>query len=215
MKNILKIILPAILLAAFSVQAQTLKIATVDMARVFTNFYKTKFAQADLDDKKNQFFKEEGDMQQSFNKAKADYTTLVAAANDQSLSQEERDKKKQAAMAQLADLQKQQATIEQYERANSENIASQIKRVHDKLLVEIRDVINAKAKAGGYNLVIDSTAETVNVTPIVLYDNGTPDLSDDVIKQLNIGAPIDLNKPDSAPASTPMSPPPLLMTNRF
>jgi outer membrane protein len=215
MKNILRILLPAMLLVAFSVQAQTLKIATVDLGKVFTNFYKTKLAQADLDDRKNQIFKDENGMNEELIKGQTDWKALVAASADQSLSQDERDKKKQAADAKLKDLQDKQAALDQYIRINRQNLADQFQRMRDKLLAEIRETVNAKAKAGSYNLVIDSAAETVNATPVIVYNSGAPDLTEDVIKQLNVGAPIDLTKPVSIPAPTPMSPPSLLTTNRF
>ncbi|HXE43148.1 MAG TPA: OmpH family outer membrane protein [Candidatus Baltobacteraceae bacterium] len=205
--------IPAILLATFigaTAQAQTLKIATVDLGKVFTNYYKTKLAQGDLDNRKNQIFKDENSMLEDLKKGDTDYKALLASASDQALSQDERDKKKQAADAKLKQLQDSKAALDSYDRSAKQNLADQFQRMRDKLLIEIREIVNAKAKAGGYNLVIDSAAETVNATPVVIYNNSQADLTDDVIKQLNTGAPIDLN----SPAFAPMSAPSLLSTNR-
>lgn len=214
MKNIFKIILTAILLVSFSsvLQAQTLKIATVDLGKVFTNYYKTKLAQADLDDRRTQIFKDENSMLEDLKKGDADYKTLVAAASDQALSQDERDKKKQAADAKLKELQDSKAALDQYDRVNKQNLADQFQRMREKLLAEIRAAVNTKAKAAGYNLVFDSAAETVNATPVIVYNNAQADLTDEVIKQLNIGAPIDVT---SKPASTPTTAPSLMTTNGF
>jgi hypothetical protein len=55
--------------------------------------------------------------------------------------------------------------------------------------------VTTKAKAAGYTLVVDSSADTSNQTPVVLYTDGQNDLTATVLAQLNAGAPIDLNKP--------------------
>ena len=61
MKHILRTIFPAVLLLAFfsgSALAQT-RIATVDLGNAFTNYYKTKLAQATIQDSANQLTKDE------------------------------------------------------------------------------------------------------------------------------------------------------------
>ena len=62
--------------------------------------------------------------------------------------------------------------------------------MREKILGAIRDIINAKAKATGYSLVIDVAAESVNQTPVVMYNNGDNDITGAVLKELNASAPI-------------------------
>jgi len=63
--------------------------------------------------------------------------------------------------------------------------------------------VTTKAKAGGYTLVFDTAAETVNGTMTIVYTSGDNDLTDAVLSQLNAGAPIDVTK------SAVTTPPPL------
>jgi Skp family chaperone for outer membrane proteins len=59
------------------------------------------------------------------------------------------------------------------------------------LVTEIQKVVADRAKAEGYTLVLNSAT-----TEVVVYSaTGVNDLSDEVIKQLNAGAPIDLTAP--------------------
>jgi hypothetical protein len=44
-------------------------------------------------------------------------------------------------------------------------------------------------------LVIDAEPDTANATAAVVYSSGENDLTDEVLKQLNASAPIDLSKP--------------------
>ena len=78
------------------------------------------------------------------------------------------------------------------------------------VLTDIQAAVSAKAKADGYTLVIDTAAETVNGTPVVIYNGGANDLTAAILGQLNVGAPIDVTSPDS----TLMSAPSLMDTNR-
>ena len=67
--------------------------------------------------------------------------------------------------------------------------------MRENILTEIRNTVNAKAKAGGYALVMDTAAESVNNTPVILFTNGENDLTDAVLSQLNAGAPLETPKP--------------------
>ena len=62
MRNILRTILPAVLLLTFlsgSALAQS-KIATVDLQKLFDNYWKTKQAQAAIQDRVAQLAKDDG-----------------------------------------------------------------------------------------------------------------------------------------------------------
>jgi outer membrane protein len=214
MKNILRTIFPAMLLMTFlsgSALAQT-KVATVDLGKLFKNYYTTKLAQANLDDRKSQVEKDESGMVEDLKKGDTEYKALLVAANDQAMAPDERDKKKQAADAKLKQLQDSKAALDQYDRSAKANLADQFQRMRDKILAEIQTAVNTKAKAAGYALVLDSAAETVNATPMVVYNAGQTDLTDDVLKQLNAGAPIDLNSTNSIFSSPTPS---MLSTNRL
>lgn len=201
MKYILSLFLSAVLLVVLSAghasaQTQTAKIATVDLGKVFTNFYKTKMAQVSLDASKNQILKDENTMLEDLKKGEGDYKLLLAAANDQALSADQRDKKKVAADAKLKDLQDSKAALDEYDRSAKSRLSDQFQRMRDKILTEIRETVSTKAKAAACTLVLDSAAETVNGTPVVIYNNsGAADLTDEVLKALNAGAPIDVTAP--------------------
>jgi outer membrane protein len=206
--KILRTIIPTFLLLAFLTTpalAQT-KIATVDLEKLFHDYYKTKLAQASIQEKAAQLDKDDKDMKDDFTKQQTDYQTLLGQANDQAISAEERDKRKQAAADKLKELESSKAAIDQYERQAQSTLGEQRQRMRDDILVEIKAAVNVKAKAGGFDLVIDSTAETVNGTAMVLYSSGENDLTDAVLAQLNAGAPIDMTKP----AATTTAPPPLV-----
>ena len=203
MRNVFRTILPAVLLMTLlggSALAQT-KIATVDLKKLFDNYYKTKLAQAAIQDRAAQLDKDDKSMKDDLKKGSDAYEQLLQQANDQALSPDERDRRKQAAADKLKELQASKTAVDQFERQAQTTLSEQRQRMRDNILTEIKAAVITKAKTGGFTLVFDSAAETVNGTQAIVYTSGENDLTDAVLAQLNAGAPIDVSKP--APASVP------------
>ena len=88
MKLILKRLVPGLLLFGLlttSALAQT-RIATVDLRKLFENYYKTKIADAALKDRAAEMDKSHNEMLNDWKKAKEEYQKLLMAANDQAIS---------------------------------------------------------------------------------------------------------------------------------
>jgi outer membrane protein len=208
MKNILRTVLPAMVLMVFmgsSALAQT-KIATVDLRKLFDNYYKTKLAQAAIQERAAQLDKDDKSMKDDLKKGSDDYQKLLQQANDQALSADERDRRKQSADDKLKQLQASKAAIDQFERQAQTTLGEQRQRMRDNILVEIKAAVSTKAKAAGDTLVIDTAAETVNGTMAVVYSVGDNDLTDAILTQMNAGAPIDLTKPAAPPPTLTNTP---------
>src|SRR5207247_360789 len=131
-----------------------------------------------------------------FDTAKEDYQKLLQGAYDQSLSAEEREKRKKSAEDKLKQLKEMEDELKKLDRSAAQERDERRKRVRDNLLADINSIVTAKAKAAGYSLVIDTEAETVNGTKLVLYSTMENDLTEEVLKQLNAGAPADSSKPE-------------------
>ena len=80
----------------------------------------------------------------------------------------------------------------QFERQAQATLAAQTQRMRTDIIQEITTVVTTKAKAAGYTMVIDNAAQSLNQTPVLLYNDGLNDLTAAILAQLNAGAPIDL-----------------------
>jgi outer membrane protein len=209
MKLLRTIIFTGSLLAFLSVPAlaQT-KIATVDLRKLFDGYWKTKQVQTALNDRKTQLDNDDKSMRDDLKKGSDEYQKLLVQANDQAISAEQRDKRKQAAADKLKQLQDSRNAIDQFERQAQITLSEQSQRMRDNLLSDIKAAVAAQAKVASYALVIDAAAETANATTAVVYSNGENDLTDAVLKRLNAGAPI-----GTTPAPVVASPSSLLGTN--
>ena len=175
-------------LAAFSASAQG-KIGTIDLRKVFDDYHKTKTADAGLKERAADLDKERKTMLEGYQKSKEEYEKALNSTTDQAVSADERDKRKKTAESKLLELRAKEQEITQFDREARSNLDEQQRRMRDKILEEIRAVINVKAKAAGYGLILDSASESANRTPVVLYTSGETDLTTAVLEQLNVNAP--------------------------
>ncbi len=199
-----KLILTFSLLVALAgvASAQT-RIASVDLSKVFTDYWKTKQATLALEERKADLIKELESLNEDKKKLLEQYQRLNAEANDQAVSPEEREKRKKATEAKLRELKDSDESIKQFTARSDTDLKSQFQRMRNNVLGEIKETVNAKAKAGGYSLVLDSAAETINGTRVFLYSNGENDLTTVVLEQLNAAAPAEILKPAAKPAANP------------
>lgn len=165
------------------------RLGVIDLKRVFDGYYKTQAADADLKKRGAELEKDAKALRDQLQKAADDYKRALDEANDQALSADEREKRKKAAEGKLLEIKTHQQTLEDFDRTARTSLAEQERSLREKILTEIRTVINARAKAAGYSLVVDTAAETINRTPVVLFHNGENDLTSTVLSELNAAAP--------------------------
>ena len=184
----------ALALTGLTASAQT-RIATVDLEQLFKKYYKTQEADAALKERATDFDKEYKGLRDELKKAGEDYQKLLADANDQAVSAEERAKRKKIAEDKLKSIRDSEDTAVQFERNARATLDEQRRRMRDKVLDIIKTSITGRAKAAGYSLVVDTSALTINNTPVVLYSSGENDLTAAVLEQLNASAPVEAAKP--------------------
>ena len=193
LKKHLLMAVASLALVTHAVQAQT-KLAVVDLGKVFKEYYRTKQADDSLKARAGDFEKVGKGMQEDFKKAQEDMKTSQEAANDQAVSQEERDKRPKELEKKNAALQDLYTSLQTYDRNARTSLAEQQKRLRDSVLRDIRGVVEERAKAQGYTIVLDTSSQIPDQTPVVIYNSllgGNDDLTEGLIKQLNANAPKD------------------------
>jgi outer membrane protein len=176
--------------------AQT-RVATVDLRKLFDKYYKTDLAQKALKESGADLAKESTTMREDFKKANDEYRKLLADANEAAVTSEVREKRKQEAETKLKELKQSEDGIARFEQQARVTMEEKNRRMRANIIEEIRTVVNARAKSAGYSLVIDSSADAVTGTPVVLYNSGDNDITDAVLTQLNAAAPLETIRPAS------------------
>lgn len=169
-------------------------VAFVDLRKVFDGYYKTKQADLMLKEEANELQKQQKELLEGFKKNEEDWKKMIDKANDQALAATERDKSKQAAEKKLMELREMEQTIQQFDRSARAKLGEKQRRKRDQVLAEIREVVNKHAKTKNINYVLDSAAETVNNTPVVLFTSGQNDWTETILTEINSSAPPGLLK---------------------
>lgn len=178
------------------------KIGTVDLRKVFDKYYKTIQSTASLKLEAADMEKERKQLMDNAEKHKNDWQKLIDKANDQAVSPDERDKSKKEAEQKYIELENDKQSITEFDRVASSRLREKELQRRDDIVKEIRQLLNADAKAAGYTMVLDPSGESQNMVPVVLYTNGQNDLTEALIKELNATAPPGALDTNSAPAST-------------
>jgi len=181
------------LLGAHAVVAQG-RMATVNLVEVFDNYWKTKQAKLALAESKNDTKKEIDSMQEAHRKLVQAYQKAVAEANDQAVSNEERDRRKKALEPRLKELRDSEETLKQFVSSREAELKVKTDRMMEDVIKDIKTVIGNKARTAGYSYVLDSSARSVSSAEIFLFNAGDFDLTKPVIDELNVTAPADAGR---------------------
>lgn len=174
--------------------------ATLDLARVFDGYWRTSQAATQLKDRAGEFRKQLTDLNASYQKDQELHRSLWEGANDQALTEEQRAKRKKDAAAKSAELQEIKTQMEQLDQTARAALDGQYRHAREAILKEIQEAVAAKAQAAGYNVVLDSSSPLPDRGSSVLFCRGVPDLSQEILGQLNKNAPADfLNPPGPKP----------------
>jgi outer membrane protein len=121
--------------------AQTPKLGTIDLRKVFDTYWKTKQADANLKDEAAGLDKERKSMVDQFTKGQENYKKTLDSASDNAVSTEEREKRKKAAEEELVKLKELENNIQQFDRQARTTLGEKQRRMRDNLLGEIKEVI--------------------------------------------------------------------------
>src|SRR2546429_647212 len=144
---VLGLLLSALL--AGSVLAEQ-RIATIDLSKAFSNYWKKKDAEAKLKEEQTDMEKIYKGYVEDVKKAKEAYQKLLNDANDPAISPDEREKRKAQAEGKYKEWKEAEDRAVAYNKQASTTLEERSRRVREKILAEIQDVVRAKATANGF-----------------------------------------------------------------
>lgn len=194
--------LPLLLAAAVALpasafaQSVTIKVGTVDMKKVFDSYYKTKDAEAKINEARNNAKKELEDRMDQAKKLLEEVKKMDEEIASPALSKDAKDTKTKARNEKATELQTMDREIREFQQTREKQLQEQSVRMRGGIVEEINKVVEAKVKADNYDIVFDRSGPSLNGVPIVLYAKETYDFTPDVVKALNANR----GTPEAAPA---------------
>jgi outer membrane protein len=178
-----------IVAAPISAQAADIKVGTIDMKAVFDNYYKTKDAEAKINESRTQAKKELDDRLDTFNKGQEQARKLNDEANKPELSEKAKAEKVKGLNEKLQELGVMQREVQEFQQTRERQLSEQSVRSRNALVEEINKVINDAVKAAGYDLVFDKSGQSLNAVNVLVHSKDSFDFTNEVVSKLNSEAP--------------------------
>ncbi len=196
MKKYLVLSLLAALLGSASASAQNIKIGTVDMKKVFESYYKTKDAEAKINEARNNAKKELEDRMDVAKKTLDEVKKLDEEISKPELSKDAKEQKAKIRGEKAAELQNMDREIREFQQSREKQLQEQSVRMRAGIVDDINKIVADKVKAENFDVVLDKSGPSLNGVPIVLYSRDSYEFTDTVVTALN------KNKGKEAPADT-------------
>ena len=188
MRYIVLIGLLVVNLITVSSEAAT-SIATISLDKVYDGYWKTDQENEKLKKKQKKAQDKIKELNQALTKDGEVLNRMIKALNDPNLSAAEKTKRQQQAGLKQQELQQQSEAIRAYGNATGKDLELEMRKARDGIMEEIKQVVAQKARAGGFEIVLDKAGKSAAFAPIVVFSSDGNDLTEAVLKQLNLSDP--------------------------
>ena len=197
MKNSLKLLAVAAFAAVAATAQAQVKVSVVDMAKVFDAHYKTADYGAKLQSDEQKAQEEVEKMSKDLNATIEEFKKAQEEVNSPMLNKEAKAKAEDKAKQIYASGQKKEQDIQQFIGQTRQSIQQRVQNFRGVLIEEISKVATEIAKRRGANLLLDKGS--------TIFADGSFDITDEVIKEVNKDRPAAPAAPAAAaaPASAP------------
>jgi outer membrane protein len=191
-----------LLFAALPASAQDkLKIATVDMQKLFKEYHRTNDAQKQINVERARIQKENNERLSRIRELEAELQNLRKQLEDPSIS----DKKKQELFKEFQMKTQEGVALdrerrEYLQRRNAALNEKMVQRMRG-ILEEIRKLVEDQAKTDDYDYVFDKSGLSASQVPFLLYTKDATDITPRLLATLNKDAPA--VPPGDEPAPVP------------
>ena len=189
MRFIITVILVFFTQAAIAQVKPAVTIATISLDKVYDGYWKKdqeyeKLKKKQEDnrgkiEKYNTELRKEGEALQR----------MVQWLSDPYLTSAEKAKRQQQVADKQRAFQQLQQSIQSAQNSARQDLELELRKVRKGIIEEIQQVVAVKAKAKGYTHVLDKSAQSAAIAPIVVFSVDGNDLTEEVLKQLNLSAP--------------------------
>lgn len=185
------LVLPAAIAAILGMSGVTasaqsmVKIGTVDMKKVFENYYKTKDAEQRINEARNSAKKELEERMESYQKGAAEVKKLNEEIDSPALSREAKEAKSKSRDEKVGELNNMQREIQEFRQTREKQLQEQSARMRQGIVDDITKIVNEKVKADSYDLVFDKSGMSLNGVSVVMWAKESYDFTDVVVTALN------------------------------
>lgn len=170
---------------AVVVSAAEVRIAVVDLDRIFREYYKSRIAEDFLNQQAEAARIYMGQLNTRLEAARAEARKLGTNAANPALSDSDRKKAMDSAEAAIAKVKSIETEISLYNNERVRELRRLEQEKRNEIIADIQREIQRRAAAGNYAFVFDCSGKSTNNLPTLLIFPKKNDISDAVIRELN------------------------------
>jgi outer membrane protein len=190
LKSILTTAILATALCALAPSANAqIKMGTLDMNAVFTQYYRTKDAEAKLNDARAAAKKELDERLETLKKAMDEINKINAGLDKPELSKDAKEKATKQRDEKVAEARNLDREITEFRGTRERQLQEQFVRMRKDIIDDIMKIVNEKVKNAAYDVVFDKSGLSMGQIPVVLYSRADLDFSKEIVDTLNKNAP--------------------------
>ncbi len=172
-------------------QGQDLNIVTVDMDRLYKEYYKTLEANERI---KGSFEKAQKQIEEMVNEGQImleDYKSIIEMTQNDALTEEARLKAQADAETMAQQLKDKEREIQQFRQNTQRSVQQRQQTYRDLFLDEIKGIVMEVSRERKGDLILDTSGITALGIPGVIYSDPSWDVTELVMERLNADAPED------------------------
>ena len=177
-----------VLLGLGAASAQKLKLASVDMQRLFNEYHRTAEQQQEINIERARIQKENNERLEEIRKIEESLATIRKELEDPNLSDKRRKDLMDESQRKFEDGNHAHRTRQEFLKRRNKTLNEKMVKRMRGILNEIKQLIEEKATAGDYDYIFDSSGNSNQGTPFLLYASETTDLTEMLLKELNADA---------------------------
>jgi outer membrane protein len=178
------------LFTAGSASAQgQIKIGTVDMKRVFQEYYKTREAEKKVNEDKSKAKKDLDQRTTEYQKLITQWESANKIVQDKLVNAELKAQKQQEAGQLASQIKALEREIDEFRRRREAQLQEQVGRMRKGLLEDIQQNVEEKSKKDNYDLVFDKSGVSPSGVKFLLHTKDAIDFTGEVLAELNKNAP--------------------------
>jgi outer membrane protein len=174
----------AVFAFAPSANAQ-MKIGTLDMNAIFTQYHRTKDAETKLNDARAAAKSELDERLETLKKAMDEINKLNADLEKPELSKSAKDMSSKSRDEKVAEARNLDREITEFRGTRERQLQEQFVRMRKDIIDDIMKVVENQVKNAGYDLVFDKSGMSMGQVPVVVFSRNDLDFSKTIVDALN------------------------------
>ena len=189
MKRVLMMLFLAVgLNLGYTLNAAT-AIGVISLEKVYNGYWRTDVENKKLKTKQEEALGRIKKLDESLQKEGTVLGNMIKAMQDPRLAAAERSNRQQQVQTKQKELQQMQDAIRGFRERTRKDLELDMRKEREQIMEEIQQIVSTEAKKRKLNLVLDEAARSAAIAPIVIFTDGENDLTEEVLRQLNLSDP--------------------------